>query len=143
MIDEQELRRTSGQSAMMAIHGNGWATDLLRELSPMKAVANGIAEAQQQFKQSGDSTSVDYLVQMGLLLSGRLNSGEGGKFVMGEMVGNAIEARMLAALEQNTKYDSLGGKTPAERQEEIKQQKAAFRELMAVIPKAYGVLNEA
>lgn len=141
MIDEQELRRGAGQSAMLAIHGAGWAGDLLQELSPMKAVAKGIADAQKDFKQSGDSTSADNLVQMGLLLAGRLN-GEGGKFVLGQMVGDAIESRMLAALDPNTKYESLGGKTPDERKAELKAAKEAFKENATLMPKAYGVLNE-
>lgn len=143
MIDEQELRRASGQSAMLAMHGNGWSAALLQELAPMKAVANGVADAQQQLKDSGDAAGAENLVQMGLTLSGRLNGSEGNKFVIGELVGNAIESRMLAALEPNTPYDSLGGKTPTQRKEEMQQAKAAQRELMNVLPEAYGVLNEA
>jgi hypothetical protein len=143
MIDEQELRRACGQSAMLAMHGNGWSAALLQEMAPLKAVANGVADAQQQLKDSGDAAGAEQLVQMGLALSGRLNGGEGNKFVIGELVGNAIEARMLAALEPNTPYDSLGGKTPTQRKEEMQQSKAAQRELMKVLPEAYGVLNEA
>ena len=43
----------AGKSAMLAMHGNGWSAALLQELAPMKAVANGVADAQQQLKDSG------------------------------------------------------------------------------------------
>ena len=79
---------------------------------------------------------------MGLTLSGRLNGSEGNKFVIGELVGNAIESRMLAALGR-TPYDSLGGKLRRNERKKCSKQKAAQRELMNVLPEAYGVLNEA
>jgi hypothetical protein len=142
MIDEQELRRYAGQSAFMAMHGNGWGGDLLREMSPMKQVANGIVEAQSQYVQSGDKESAGQLVDMGLKLANQLDTGEGGKFLISQMVGNGVEARMLQQLDQDTRYDSLGGKTPKERLDEMKQKKEENRKLMPVMFAAYGVLSE-
>lgn len=142
MIDEQDLHRFAGQSAMMAVHAHGWASDLSRQLSPMKAVANGIAEAQAKYAQGGDTTSADNLRQIGFGLADRLDSGDGGKFLLSQMVGAAIEGIMLKNLDPNTTYESLGGKTPAERQTEMKQQKAEYRKLMPALSEAYNVLSE-
>jgi hypothetical protein len=142
MIDEQELHRFAGQSAMMAVHAHGWGGDLLRQLAPMKVVANGIAEAQAEYVQTGDPDSAANLVRMGLGLADRFESGDGGKFLISELVGVAIEGRMLQSLEPNTPYEMLGGKTPAERQAEMKQQKEEYKKVMVNLSEAYGVLSE-
>lgn len=49
---------------------------------------------------------------------------------------------MLKNLDSNTAYESLGGKTPAERQAEMKLQKAEWKNIAGVFPKAYGALTE-
>ena len=59
--------------------------------------------------------------------------GDGGKFVISQLVGIATEAIALGSLDQNSSYDFLGGKTPAQRLEEIKKQKLEFRELTKTI----------
>jgi hypothetical protein len=142
MIDEQELHRFAGQSAMMAIHAHGWGGDLMRQNMPMKAVANGIAEALAKYAQAGDADSSAKLVEMGFGLSDRFESGDGGRFLVSQMVGAGIEARMLQSLDPNTTYESLGGKTPTERRAEMKQQKEEWKNIAGVLPKAYGVITE-
>ncbi len=142
MIDEQELHRFAGQSAMMSVHANGWGGDLMQQNMPMKVVANGIAEAQAKYAQAGDADSAAKLVQMGFGLSDRFDSGDGGRFLVSQMWGAAIEGIMLKNLDPNTAYESLGGKTPAERQAEMKLQKAEWKNMAGVLPKAYGVLSE-
>lgn len=142
MIDEQELHRFAGQSAMMAVHANGWGADLMHQNIPMKALANGIAEAQARYAHAGDAESAAKLVQMGLGLSDRFASGDGGRFLVSQMWVAAIEGIMLKNLDPNTAYESLGGKTPAERQAEMKLQKTEWKNMAGVLPKAYGVLTE-
>ncbi len=142
MIDEQELHRFAGQSAFESLHVSGWGGDLMRQLAPMKVVANGIADVQAKYTQGGDEASADNLRQIGFGLANRMESGDGGKFLISQMVGAAIEARMLQSLDPNTTYESLGGKTPAERQAEMKQQKAEYRKLMPALSEANNVLSE-
>ena len=142
MIDEQELHRFAGQSAMMAVHAHGWADDLSHQLVPMKVVANGIAEAQAKYTQGGDTTSADDLRQLGFGLADRMDSGDGGKFLLSQMVGAAVEGIMLRNMDSNTAYESLGGKTPVYRQAEMKEQKAEYRKLMPALSEAYNVLSE-
>ena len=142
MIDEQELHRFAGQSAMMAVHANGWGGDLMRQLMPMKGVAYGIVEAQTKYAQAGDADSTSKLAQMGLDLADRLDSGDSGKFLFSQMVGASIEGIMLKNMDPNTTYESLGGKTPTERRAEMKQQKDEWKTVAAVLPKAYGALTE-
>ena len=142
MIDEQELHRFAGKSAFESMHVSGWGGDLEHQLAPMKAVANGIAEAQAKYAQGGDTASADNLRQIGFGLANRMDSGDGGRFLLSQMVGALIEKRMLEGLDPNTPYESLGGKTPAERQAEMKQQKAEYRKLMPALSEAYNVLSE-
>ena len=49
---------------------------------------------------------------------------------------------MLRNMDSNTAYESLGGKTPVERQAEMKEQKAEYRKLMPALSEAYNVLSE-
>ena len=142
MIDEQELHRFAGQSAMMAVHANGWGGDLMRQNMPMKAVAYGIAEAQAKYAQAGDTDSAAKLVQMGFGLADRLDSGDGGRFLISQMVGASIEGIILKNMDPNTAYESLDGKTPTERRAEMKQQRDEWKTIAAVFPKAYGALTE-
>ena len=129
MIDEQELHRFAGQSAIVSVHANGWGGDLMQQNMPMKVVANGIAEAQTKYAQAGDADSAAKLVQIGFGLSDRFESGDGGRFLVSHMWGAAIEGIMLKNLDPNTAYESLGGKTPAERQAEMKLQKAEWKKM--------------
>ena len=76
----------------------------------MKVVANGIAEAQAKYAQDGNSTSTDNLRQIGFGLADRLDSGDGGKFLISQMVGMSVEYIMLKSLDPNTPYESLGYK---------------------------------
>jgi hypothetical protein len=140
MLDEQELSRFAGRTTM---HATGWAGDLMGQLPPLKVVANGIAEAQRRYVQAGDADSAVALIQAGLGLSGRLSGGEGGRFVVSQLVGMAVENIMLNQLQADMKYEFLGGKTPAERQAELKQMKADFRSLNAGLTTAYANLSEA
>ncbi len=142
MIDEQELQRFAGRSAFESMHVSGWGGDLLRQLAPMKVVANGIAEAQAKYAQDGNSNSTDNLRQIGFGLADRLDSRDGGKFLISQMVGMSVEYIMLKSLDPNTPYESLGGKTPIERQAEVKQQKEEYRKLMPALSEAYNVLSE-
>jgi len=127
----EEISRFGGASPLIANTAamSAMAGDLLPELTNMKGIAQGVLDMQKQYLNSGDTASVQNLSQMSLGLADRLTSGDGGKFIISQLVGMATEAIALKSLDQNTSYDFLGGKTPAQRLEELKQQKLAFREL--------------
>jgi hypothetical protein len=74
---------------------------------------------------------VENLAQMGVSMANRFSQGEGGRFLIGQLVGMSIESIALQSLDQNTAYDFLGGQTPAQRLEANKEQRKAFRELTA------------
>ena len=80
---------------------------------------------------------------MGVGLANRLTSGDGGRFLMSQLVGIAAETIALQALDQNTSYDFLGGKTVAQRLEEIRQQKQDLRALTSVYSSAFAAATDA
>ena len=140
-----ELSRFSGASTLVAttVGMSAMSADLLPQLANMKGVAQGIREAQKQYVDSGDNASVQNLSQMGVGLANRLTSGDGGRFLMSQLVGIAAETIALQALDQNTSYDFLGGKTVAQRLEEIRQQKQDLRALTSVYSSAFAAATDA
>ena len=127
-LDEEELSRAAGRTALESIHVAGWAGDQLPELATFKSLANGINDLRKQYLDAGDSVSADNLTRMQLALASRLTAGERGNLVINHLVGLAVEAVALKQLDPNIAYDFLGGKTPTERADALKQQKQAFRE---------------
>jgi len=130
-----DLYQYSGQNPSQAITGamGAMTDDLMPLLADAKGVALGLLDAQNPYVNSGDTVSVENLSQMSLGLADRFADGDGGRFLIGHLVGIAIENISLRSLEQNTAYDFLGGETPAQRMDELKQEKAGFRELAQVI----------
>jgi hypothetical protein len=139
-----EISRFGGASPLIANTAamSVMSSDLLPELANLKGIAQGVLDMQKQYLNSGDTASVQNLSQMSLGLADRLTSGDGGKFIISQLVGMATEAIALKSLDQNTSYDFLGGKTPGQRLEELKQQKLAFRELTQTMGPQFITLPE-
>jgi len=141
---EKEMYRTIGKSPLESNQAamSAAAGDLLPELSSWKGLAQGVRELQKQYASSGDSASVDNLSQFSLALANRLTGGDSGKFIISQLVGMAIEALALAELNPNTSYAFLDGKTPSQRKDELKQQRASMRELSQSFQAAFQGLTE-
>jgi hypothetical protein len=142
-LDEEELSRSAGRTPLESVHVSGWAGDLLPELAMFKGLARGIGDAQKQYREAGDSASANNLVQMEQTLAERLTTGEGGRMVISQLVGHAVEAMNLKQLDQNTGYDFLGGKTPIERLAELKQERDSLKELSKTLSAVYAHMTEA
>ena len=144
LLDAQELYLAAGQSpkdantrALADMSGED-----LPELATIKRLDNGIADLLKQKIDSGDAESAVNLAQMGLALADKLNSGESGKLLINQLVGMATEAYVLNQLDQNTAYDFLNGQTPAQVLQQLKEQKAAYRQLATAFQAAYLHLTE-
>ena len=143
-LDEEELNVAAGRSSLQArLSSSGWAQDLLPQLASLKSLAQDVAALQQQYVGAGDSGSAENLARAGLMLASGLRSGDGDKFVIKALVGNAIEAIMLSPLDPNGSYDFLGGKSPNDRLAELKQQKASLRTLRQATQDALPNMTEA
>jgi hypothetical protein len=129
----EDMFRSSGESSRITATAamSGMAQDLLPQLSGMKGIANGVKDLQKQYSSAGDAASVQNLSQMNLALANRFSEGDGGRFLIGQLVGMAIESISLDSLDQTTPYDFLGGQTPAEMLAAIKDQRKSLRELVS------------
>jgi hypothetical protein len=126
-----ELSKFGGASPSIAnvMAMSAMSGDLLPELSSLKGITQGIRDVQKQYSDSGDTASVQNLSLMGVTLASRLTSGDGGRFVIGQLVGMATETLALQSLDQNTAYDFLGGESPSQRLEQLKDQRQDMRTL--------------
>jgi hypothetical protein len=144
-LDAEELYLDSGKSPMDAATFalSAMAEEDLPEMATIKRVDNGIGDLMKQKMNSGDAGSAANLAQMGLVIADRLNSGDSGKLLINQLVSLATVAIVLQHLDQNTAYDFLGGQTPSQVSQALKQQKAAFSELSKSFQAARPSLTDA
>jgi hypothetical protein len=143
-LDDEELNMAAGRSSIQArLSSSGWVDDHLPELASLKGLAQDMARWQQQYLSAGGKAEAENLAQMGLTLASRLNSGDGGKFVIDQLVGRAVEAVMLSQLDPNASYDFLSGKSPNDRLAELKEQKASLTALRQNFRDALPNMTEA
>jgi hypothetical protein len=145
LLEAEDLCRATGRSPResLIVAMSGVVSDFLPELSALKQVANGTADLQKQQLAAGNVESAGSLAEMSLALADRLRDGDSGKFLIRHLVGNAIEAIALGNLEPNTAYDFLQGKTPAQRLEELRQQRTEIKQLSREYLAVFPTLSEA
>ncbi|HEV2437203.1 MAG TPA: hypothetical protein VG077_14515 [Verrucomicrobiae bacterium] len=143
-LSVEDLAQFSGESPLAAyqIALAGFGAEDLPELATLKRLAFSMEDLQEQETTAGDSASVQNLAQMGMVLGNQLNNGESGKLIINQLVGMATEAIVLSQLDQNARYDFLGGQTPSQVLQQLKQQKASFRELDVSFQSAFPHLTE-
>jgi hypothetical protein len=144
-LGSEEISRFGEASPFAAniVAMSAMSADLLPELASLKTTVHGIRDAQKQYVDSGDSASVQNLSQMGAFLASRLTTGDGGRFVISHLVGIATETIALQSLDQHTSYDFLGSESPAQRLEDLKQQKQDIRALSAGFNSSFFNATEA
>ena len=130
-------QRITASAAMSAM-----AVDTLPQMGGFKAIAQGIQDLQKQYADAGDTSSVENLSQMGVDLANRLRDGDAGRFVISQLVGNAIEAIVLHSLDQNAPYDFLNGQTPAQQLAAMRGQKQWLKESTASWEQLYPVMSD-
>jgi hypothetical protein len=141
-LDDEALNMAAGRSSLQArLSSAGWAEDL--QFAPLKGLAYDIAALQKQYLSGGDTSSAENLAQAGLLLASRLDTADGGKFVINQLTGHSIEAMMLGQLDPNASYDFLGGKTPKDRLAELKQERVSIRAISQNFRDALPNMTEA
>jgi hypothetical protein len=132
LLNSEELFVESGKSPLetASYAMSGMAEENMPQLASFKVVAQNVGEARKQKISAGDVESAGNLAQLGLDFTGKINSGDSGKFAINLLVGASSEKIILSQLDQNTAYDFLGGQTPAQVSETLKQQKDELRKLM-------------
>jgi hypothetical protein len=119
------------------------AGDLLPYLSNMKGLGQDIAGLQKQYATSGDVKASAAATQVGLSLAGRLQEGDGSKFLINQLIGYSLQAIALQNLDQNAPCDFLGGQTPAQQLSAMKERRTEYRKLQEGLTAALMTLSDA
>lgn len=139
LVDGEELNQFTGASPVEAeqLALSQAVTDAIMADATYKNLAQNIRDLAKERLAAGDLDSVQNLAQMGLSFADQIRSGDSGKLIINQLVGNAVEAVALSQLDQNTSYDFLGGQTPAQILQQFKEQKASLKELVPNFDTAY------
>lgn len=140
MQNREDLLLQSGKSPAEA-KAVSTSNTLLPHLAQMKGLAQDMAALQKQYLASGDSASAERLAQIGVQMAQKLTSPEGGKSLISELVGFAVERIVIAPLDQQTPYDFLNG-TVADRVDQLQRQRAGVREATKVFGQWWPTASE-
>ncbi|MGA3285238.1 MAG: hypothetical protein ABSD57_12385 [Verrucomicrobiota bacterium] len=142
-VDGEELNQFAGktplESGQLAFSHS--MTDVLTEDTTLKSLAWNVADLEKQQAAIGDNVSVENLARMGLTFADQIRSGENGKLIINQLIGNSSATLALSGLDQNTSYDFLGGQTPGQILQQIKEWKASMKELSQNFAAAYPNLT--
>jgi hypothetical protein len=125
MLNMQDLLLAAGRSPAEA-KASSMLGAAFPHLAQMRRLASEMTEMQSQYHTAGDAASLDALTRMGLTLAQRMNGAAGGKCLIDQLVGIAIESQFLKPFDPATTPDFLG-KPVKDRLEELAQQKTEMK----------------
>ena len=96
-------------------------------LTQLKDLATEMLQVQQQYQNQGDAASANSLAYMGLALGNRLAAGANNQAMIDQLVGIAIDKKVLGQLDATRNYDFLG-RPVSEVAAEIERQKQSIRQ---------------
>lgn len=135
MLDMQDLLMAAGKSPTEAkVSAMLGAT--FPHLAQMRQLSSEMTEMQSQYRTAGDAASFEAITAMGLTLAHRLSGPQGGKCIIDQLVGIAIESQFLKPLDPASAPEFVG-KPVQIRLEELAQQKVDMKKLA---PLASGYL---
>ena len=101
---------------------------LLPELAQLKGVGVGLADLAKRYREAGDEASAQAALQMGLNLAYRMDQSPQVTLIQ-ELVGIAIERRMLDVMNPNAPY-GLTGHTVKDQLDALTARRNAFKDLI-------------
>ena len=143
-LNQKSLAECSGKSPKEAriISMAAFAGNNLPLLAIYKRLTKYMEDLQKQFAVMGDKESVENIAIQQFTLAGQIESGDSGKFLINQLVAMAVQSIALRQLDENTSYDFLDDKTPAQVLKEQKDQKRQFAELSKAFNASYPQLTE-
>ena len=101
---------------------------LLPQLAQFKQLSGQIVDLANSYRQAGDTASEQAVLQMALHLGQQLDVGaNGGKFLINNLVGIAIQLNALKVMDPASPYGD-SGQTVQDYMDQITQHKAAIRQ---------------
>ena len=141
--EDEELNLAAGRTPLQSKIALHFGEELMAELAKLKWLCHDIVSLQKQYLAAGDAQSAERVAQIGLGLAHRLNSGDSAKFMINQLSGASLEALTLEPLNPNASFDFLGGKTPNDRMEELKQQREPLKAQARKFQDVYSNATEA
>jgi hypothetical protein len=126
MQNAEEAYQAGGYSAAEA-KTIAAMTAPLPEPATLKELGVNLVELAQRYQQSGDAASAQAALQMGLDLGHRLDRSSQ-VTVLQELVGMAIERKVLEAMDRNAPYGSMG-QTVQQQLDALTARRQTYREL--------------
>jgi hypothetical protein len=123
--DVEEAYIESGVSVVQAKLG-AFGKAPMPHLVQFKQLGQEMVALREQYLAAGDVASARAMEQMTLGLADRLTTGEGDRFLIGQLVGVAIERQLLDQLPPDGGSELLG-MTAAQRAEELSAWKTALK----------------
>ena len=109
----EEIYLNAGHTAVEAKALATCAVEL-PHIAQVVEISRNLVNQVKNYQNSGDSASVENLGRMNLAIAGHLNGVQDGGNLLGQMVGVAVEQRLLSQLDSNQNYSFING-TVAER----------------------------
>lgn len=124
MQNAEEAYRQSGYPEAEA-KGIAFSSLVLPHLSELKKAGVDLSALAVRYQQSGDETHAHEARELALHLADMLQNGSQQKFLINQLVGIAIERKVLGSLDPNSAYDS-SGRTVQNRIDELTQTRKNF-----------------
>jgi hypothetical protein len=140
MLNAEEAYRATGASEAEAKAASGLAL-ALPYLTRMKDIGRNLQEVSANYRAAGDEASAHATVAMGVQLASRLSHNSEPIFLIQELVGIAIEHKILEGVPGETAYDEEG-RTAGQRLEELQGEKNEIKELGGSTDKALENMSE-
>src|SRR5262249_9220206 len=122
----EEIYLNAGHSAAEAKALAPCAVEL-PHISQVVDLSHGMVDLVRQAQANGDAGTVENLERIGLAMAGHLNSVQDGGNLLGQIVGVAVEQRLLSQLDRSQSYPFVNG-TVDERMAALTEREKAIRQ---------------
>ena len=143
-LDGQDLYLSSGQSELASLENSrlDFSGETIKSLADFRLLAQSIGDLQKQYVDANDPNSVANLAALGMSLANQLQTGDGSKLLVNQLVGSGEERLFISKLDQNTSYDFLDGKTPDQVVQDLKRQKILWVQTVKSFDSIYPTLPD-
>ena len=102
----------------------------LPQIQQLSSLAKQIGTLQQDYLKANDVASAEAVSRSGLAMAQQMQTQLGSRFLINDMVGMAMESRVLAGIDPTSVLDS--GITAQQRMDQIKQHNAEIKDLSTI-----------
>ena len=136
----EEMDHLAGRPALEAKYASTCGAPK-PHLAQLKSLAEEMTQVQQRYQNQGDTASVNSLAYMGLALGNRMGAGANNQSIIDQLVGTAIEKKVLGQLDAAGNYDFLG-RPVSEVAADLDRQKQSIRQATEFKQQLVPSLNE-